>query len=260
MNGTNGTNGTNGANGTGGIDGGFTPAPEGERGLQPPVPGAMLIPSSNTDESRILAAVDRLRELGIDRTHPLPQIIVCGAQSVGKSSVLESIVQVPFPRGMGMCTRYVTKVTMERAKTRSIEVRILPGPNRSPAEAVSTFRRRDDSENCAARLGGFMEEAHRLIFPFGHSTDRTRVFGVRLASSSKAQVIAQRIVLAKATPGTASDNPQPRTVVGRSLTRGRWARAGRSSRRGLACPSSHQSISRDSRRVCPHRSCGHLRS
>ncbi len=130
------------------------------------VPGAMLT-LTNAEDSRILAAMDKLRELGIDRKHELPQIIVCGSQSAGKSSVLESLVQVPFPRGGGTCTRYVTKVTMLPAKTPSVEVHIKPGQDRDPsdAEVLRGFHRHDKSENCASSLAGFMDEAHRMILP-----------------------------------------------------------------------------------------------
>lgn len=127
------------------------------------VPGAMLTPT-NAEDSRILAAMDKLRELGIDRKYELPQIIVCGSQSAGKSSVLESLVQVPFPRGAGTCTRYVTKVTMLPAKSPSVEVRIKPGDPSDP-KALRGFHRQDKTKNCAASLASFMEEAHSRILP-----------------------------------------------------------------------------------------------
>jgi len=39
----------------------------------------------------------------------LPQIVVIGSQSSGKSSVLESVLGKNFlPRSAGICTRYVT--------------------------------------------------------------------------------------------------------------------------------------------------------
>ena len=50
---------------------------------------------------------DALASLGSDSSLPsLPQIVVVGSQSSGKSSVLESLVGRDFlPRGAGMCTR-----------------------------------------------------------------------------------------------------------------------------------------------------------
>lgn len=44
---------------------------------------------------------------------PLPQIAVMGDQSSGKSSVLEAISGIPFPRGAGLVTRCATQLTMK---------------------------------------------------------------------------------------------------------------------------------------------------
>ena len=50
--------------------------------------------------------VNKLRDLGINQTIPLPRIAVVGDQSAGKSSLLESIVGIDFlPRGTGTVTR-----------------------------------------------------------------------------------------------------------------------------------------------------------
>ncbi|KAH8059631.1 hypothetical protein JL722_5260 [Aureococcus anophagefferens] len=50
----------------------------------------------------LLDLVDELRSLGIEQDLPLPQIAVMGDQSSGKSSVLEALSGVPFPRGTGL--------------------------------------------------------------------------------------------------------------------------------------------------------------
>lgn len=129
------------------------------------VPTAVITPDS-PEGAVILDAIRKLRELGVDRKYDLPQIIVCGAQSAGKSSVLESLVQVPFPRGSDMCTRNVTMVTMQPADVLSIEVRIQPGENRldGKAESLRKFHRWDDSKGSAAKLARYMQEAHQEIF------------------------------------------------------------------------------------------------
>jgi GTPase SAR1 family protein len=125
----------------------------------------MLAPSDAGD-FQILAAMDKLRELGMDQQNDLPQIIVCGSQSAGKSSVLESLVQVPFPRSESTCTRYVTKVTLLQAVIPSVEVRIQPGQDRplSEAKELKSFCRQDGSREYATVLGRFMKEANAMIF------------------------------------------------------------------------------------------------
>lgn len=52
-----------------------------------------------TDEQRrILDTVSKVRKCGLESVLSLPQIVVCGDQSSGKSSVLEALTEIPFPR------------------------------------------------------------------------------------------------------------------------------------------------------------------
>lgn len=62
-----------------------------------------------------IALVDGLREHGVGRDVALPQIAVMGDQSSGKSSVLEALSGVPFPRGSGVTTRCPTEVQLRAA-------------------------------------------------------------------------------------------------------------------------------------------------
>ena len=56
------------------------------------------------DVRPMLDLVDEMRRLGVEKEVPLPQIAVMGDQSAGKSSVLEMISGVPFPRTPGVRT------------------------------------------------------------------------------------------------------------------------------------------------------------
>ncbi|KAI1113149.1 interferon-induced GTP-binding protein Mx2 [Nemania sp. NC0429] len=79
----------------------------------------------------ILTKVDKLREL-IGTRVALPQVVVVGDQSSGKSSVLENLTGFAFPRDAELCTRYVTQITCRREAQESITVSIMVNPDATP--------------------------------------------------------------------------------------------------------------------------------
>lgn len=81
-----------------------------------------------------LDAIDALRAEGLGELTNLPQLIVCGDQSTGKSSVLEAISGIPFLRDENLSTRYATEVILRRNSTVSIKVSITPSTDRSGDE------------------------------------------------------------------------------------------------------------------------------
>ena len=83
---------------------------------------------------QVLDVVAQLRLCGLGSILQLPQIVVCGNQSSGKSSVLEAITQVPFPRKENMCTRFATEIVMRRDPQKSITTKIIPDKSRSEEE------------------------------------------------------------------------------------------------------------------------------
>jgi len=58
--------------------------------------------------------IDQLRAVGIEKDIQIPQIAVMGDQSSGKSSVLESLSGIPFPRGSGLVTKCATELRMKK--------------------------------------------------------------------------------------------------------------------------------------------------
>ena len=83
---------------------------------------------------KLLDIIDSLRSQGVSRYVDLPEIIVCGDQSAGKSSVLEAISGMGFPTKDGLCTRFVTELVLRRGHNESTKVFITPGQGRYDKE------------------------------------------------------------------------------------------------------------------------------
>ena len=93
------------------------------------------------DQLDLLDAVDCLRSQGISHYVSLPQIIVCGDQSSGKSSVLEAISGVSFPVKSNLSTRFPTELVLRKTTQMGVSVSIVPDQARSESErlALSSF-------------------------------------------------------------------------------------------------------------------------
>jgi GTPase SAR1 family protein len=91
----------------------------------------------STEQRRVLNIVDSLRQCGLDGIVSLPQLVVCGDQSSGKSSVLEAITEIPFPRKENLCTRFATEIVLRRAALSSIATKIVPDEARPQKERLA---------------------------------------------------------------------------------------------------------------------------
>ena len=58
---------------------------------------------NSVEQLTLLNVVDKLRAQGLGEITALPQLIVCGDQSSGKSSVLAALSELPFPRKDNLC-------------------------------------------------------------------------------------------------------------------------------------------------------------
>ena len=86
------------------------------------------------DHGELLDVIDLLRSQGISHYVRLPQLIVCGDQSSGKSSVLEAVSGVRFPTKENLCTRFATELVLRRDPMVNATVAIIPGTERSDKE------------------------------------------------------------------------------------------------------------------------------
>ncbi|KAJ6257355.1 Dynamin [Drechslerella dactyloides] len=100
---------------------------------------AMSLVSSSEKANKsksFLQKVAELRAHGVGDHISLPQLVVCGDQSAGKSSVLEGITGIPFPRNDGVCTKFATEITLTHndGGETTIKATIIPHASRSEEE------------------------------------------------------------------------------------------------------------------------------
>lgn len=87
----------------------------------------------------LLDKIDKLLAANLGEHIGLPQLVVVGDQSSGKSSVLEGLTKLPFPRDSTLCTRFATQIIFRRTsgeKKRSITASIIPASDTGANHAV----------------------------------------------------------------------------------------------------------------------------
>lgn len=114
------------------------------------------------DQLDLLDSIDQLRSEGINHYVSLPQIIVCGDQSAGKSAVLEAISGVSFPVQSKTCTRFPTELILRRTPHVSSSVSIVPDASRTEAEKLSLSRFHEELEGFDG-LGKMIEDAKAVM-------------------------------------------------------------------------------------------------
>lgn len=114
--------------------------------MESPSPESVSLEQLQSPEQvELLDAIDKLRNQGLGHYNiSLPQLIVCGEQSSGKSSLLEGLTRLRFPTGDGLCTTFATELVLRKDSAVDITCTIVPGKERSQAERreLSKFSRR----------------------------------------------------------------------------------------------------------------------
>ncbi|QPH15997.1 hypothetical protein C2857_000537 [Epichloe festucae Fl1] len=115
------------------------------------------------EQRGLLDLIDQLQFAQLDNVK-LPQIVVVGDQSAGKSSVLEAISGTPFPRDAGACTRFATEIRLRRSKESGLKVSIIPDKNR-PYNEQNNLLRYGGNVTGDMSFEGMMRDATGLIAP-----------------------------------------------------------------------------------------------
>lgn len=134
-----------------------------ESSLKPPDPSFSHLRTSKS--SHLLNLIEKVRANGVGESVALPQLVVCGDQSAGKSSVLEGITGFQFPRGEGLCTSFPTEIIMrhtEESQAIVITARIKPRSSRPEAykETLSSYRNQVED---VSQLPDIIHEVSKLL-------------------------------------------------------------------------------------------------
>ena len=129
------------------------------------------------EQVELLDCIDKLRNQGLGHYNiSLPQLIVCGDQSAGKSSVLEGLTRLRFPTKDGLCTTFATELILRKRTVPEIHCSIIPGRDRSKAERdeLAKFKRSFASRE-EFEFPSLLQEA-RDRMAFGTSSNRGPFF------------------------------------------------------------------------------------
>lgn len=138
----------------------------------------------------LLDIVDSLRSQGVSHYVDLPQIIVCGSQSSGKSSTLESLSGLKFPTSEGLCTRFATELILRRGDELGMKVHIQPGANRDKEDRV--------------RLSAFsMQSAHQA--DFAHLIEEAKHFMGLSGEGPGAKIFSSDVLRIESTSPTTAN-------------------------------------------------------
>lgn len=95
--------------------------------------------------------------------------------NIGKSSVLEALTEIRFPRADEVCTRFATEIILRRALTESLSVKINPDRGRPSAEQkdIEAFSYSvNDFSSLTTQLASVIEEAKVIMGIGGDSNER----------------------------------------------------------------------------------------
>ncbi|KAJ5971779.1 uncharacterized protein N7479_001697, partial [Penicillium vulpinum] len=141
----------------------------------------------NEKRVRLLGVIDRLRELGISENVSLPQLVVVGDQSSGKSSLLEGLTGLSFPVASDLCTRFATQIVLRRSPEGEGQARItiIPGPTSRLDETLNQNLLTFEKTLAAADFG-----CQELLAAWAYRDQRRRIWKM---SKKDSQMIYSRL-------------------------------------------------------------------
>ncbi|KAL4926389.1 dynamin family protein [Aspergillus undulatus] len=120
--------------------------------------------STSLTDPALLEKFDKLFACNVGDYVALPQLIAVGDQSSGKSSVLEGLTGLPFPRDSTLCTRFATQIVFRRAvgqASRRIQASIKPAAQSHP-ECVARLKSWGRTETAHLDPKAFSDMIHEV--------------------------------------------------------------------------------------------------
>ncbi|KAL9600156.1 MAG: hypothetical protein Q9179_003315 [Wetmoreana sp. 5 TL-2023] len=138
-------------------------------------------PFHSTHTQRLFEAIDELRSCGANHDIPLPELVIVGDQSAGKSSLLQSLTEIPFPVADRLCTRFPTRIVSRRTPDEGEVTKISIEPGLHDQAGVLVLDETVEEKN--SRLDAYREFAYSTskltLTEFRDAIDRAKeVMGV----------------------------------------------------------------------------------
>lgn len=117
----------------------------------------------------MLEKIDKLFACGVGDFVNLPQIVVVGDQSSGKSSILEGLIRMALPRDSGLCTRFATQIIFRRSNQEQISVSIIAdrGATAEHKNRVEAWSRSDITSLDPETFVSIMRDVSSVVFQHG---------------------------------------------------------------------------------------------
>jgi hypothetical protein len=132
-------------------------------------------------QSELCKTFNSLERFGVQCDYEIPQVVVFGMQSSGKTSVLERISRVRLPRDN---TRFVTEIVLQRRLSPEAKVTYESGLSSNIQETLYSTTGDNPEGFAVSNLFSTMHKIHRDFLELGaNATRENYVLKIKIASS-----------------------------------------------------------------------------